>query len=470
MTTYPHETRAWLHCPSARDASSIATISDLLGRAGVSTFVFDPSLPSGPGIICFSEIAEPLFGFVRDVSRNGLERVLAVTVSSETLTWDNSWRLLQAGASDVFAWDSCDGPAGVVASRLTRWKAVDELLNSPLVKNNLVGHSPSWISVLRQIVEVARFTDASVLIMGETGTGKELVARLIHTADPRPDKRDLVIVDCTTIVPELSGSEFFGHERGAFTGAVAARDGAFALAHGGTLFLDEIGELPVGLQAQLLRVVQEHTYKRVGSNTWLETHFRLVCATNRDLFQEEAKSQFRRDLYYRIANWTCRLPPLRERIEDIISLARHFMHMTRPDQQVPELDQAVLGYLLTRDYPGNVRDLKQLVSRMMYRHVGSGPITIGDIPEDERPAFELVQKDWREGAFEHDIRRALTLGFGLRDIRSAAEDIAIRIAVSEENGNLRRAAHRLGVTDRALQMRRAARRQYVHNPDSNEMD
>src|SRR6185295_226461 len=150
--------------------------------------------------------------------------------------------------------------------------------------------------------------------------GKELLARVIHALDPRPDKGELVVLDCTTIVPELSGSEFFGHERGAYTGAVGPRDGAFALAHGGTLFLDEIGELPLALQAQLLRVVQEGTYKRVGGNAWHKASFRLVCATNRDLKEEVARGRFRGDLYHRLATNASRLPPLRDRVEDILVL------------------------------------------------------------------------------------------------------------------------------------------------------
>src|SRR5262249_51814424 len=152
----------------------------------------------------------------------------------------------------------------------------------------LIGDSPAWRRLVRRIVEVARFTDAAVLITGETGTGKELVARLVHALDPRTTKRKLVLLDCTTIVPPLSGGAFFGHERGASTGATPTRDGAFALADGGTLFLDEVGELPLALQAELLRVVQEGTYKRVGSNEWRETQFRLVCATNRELLEHAA--------------------------------------------------------------------------------------------------------------------------------------------------------------------------------------
>jgi hypothetical protein len=153
--------------------------------------------------------------------------------------------------------------------------------------------------------------------VGESGTGKELVARLVHALDRRTVKKEFVVLDCSTLIPQLSGSEFFGHERGAFTGAITARDGAFALAHEGTLFLDEVGELPPDMQAQLLRVVQEGTFKRIGGNNWKRTEFRLICATNRDLEAEVAAGRFRTDLYYRIAGIRCRLPSPRERSTDI---------------------------------------------------------------------------------------------------------------------------------------------------------
>ena len=212
-----------------------------------------------------------------------------------------------------------------VAARFERWSAVDELVASPIVQKNLVGTSRAWRALLRQVVEVARFTASPVLILGESGTGKELIARLIHALDARQDKRDLVVLDCTTVVSELAGSEFFGHERGAFTGAMNPRDGAFAQADGGTLFLDEIGDLPLPLQAQLLRAVQEHTYKRVGGNSWHATRFRLLCATHRALLDDVDAGTFRADLYYRIGGVVCRVPPLRERPEDIIELFRHFV-------------------------------------------------------------------------------------------------------------------------------------------------
>jgi transcriptional regulator with GAF, ATPase, and Fis domain len=301
---------------------------------------------------------------------------------------------------------------------------------------------------------VAAFSQASVLIIGESGTGKELVARLIHDLDQRRNKGEFVVVDCTTIVAELSGSELFGHERGAFTGAMSAREGAFALANGGTLFLDEIGELPLPLQAQLLRAVQEHTYKRVGSNAWQRTDFRLVCATNRNLTTAVADGQFRADLYYRIAGWLCRTPPLRERKEDILHLARHFLGQLDAKPSL-DLDEPVREYLLLRDYPGNVRDLRRVVASLHLRHAGAGPITIGDVPEEERPAAEAADDDWRNAGFEGAISHAIELGIGLKEIGHAASEMAIKLALEREQGNLHRAASRLGVTDRALQLRRA---------------
>jgi transcriptional regulator with GAF, ATPase, and Fis domain len=408
-----------------------------------------------PGIVIVSDITSEICEFVRNASRNGTERVIALAAQEATFAKGGAWRILQAGASDVLVWSELRDPGSAIAARIKRWGDVDKLGASTLVQKNLVGESRAWKTVIRRIVEVARFTESPVLLMGETGTGKELAARLIHTLDLQRNGGELVILDCSTIVPELSGSELFGHERGAFTGAIAARDGAFALADGGTLFLDEVGELPPGLQTQLLRVLQEHTYKRVGSNTWCRTEFRLICATNRELRLEEARGQFRRDLYYRIAAWTITLPPLRERVEDIIPLVRHFMRQAGSGEAQPELDERVKAYFLGRDYPGNVRDLKNLVYRIMTSYVGDGLLTIGNIPADERPDIEFCLQNWCDHTVEQAVRRAIGLGAGLKEIRRAIEETAIQIAVEDEGGNLQRAAHKLGVTDRTLQKRRA---------------
>ena len=177
---------------------------------------------------------------------------------------------------------------------------------------------------------------------------------------------------------------------------------------------------------------------RVGGNSWQKTEFRLVCATNRNLFEEQLKDRFRRDFYYRIASWTCHLPALSERREDILVLARHFISQLRPDEP-PELDDAVRQYLLEREYPGNVRDLKQLVTRMTQHHVGPGAITVGDIPELERPCGGRA--DYRyEAELESAVRSAVTLGASLKEIERAAGLLAEKIVIDEEQGNLQRAA------------------------------
>ena len=432
-------------------------ILDALGKALYPHRISASSPSRGPGIIFFDEITPKLFDLIREASQHGMERVLAVGLSRIGVKPAGSWGLLDAGASDVIAWHDSTDPARVVAAKFERWLSVDAIVQSPLVRNNLAGQSAAWIRALRQIVEVASFTDSSVLITGESGTGKELFAQLVHTLDARRDKGSLVVCDCTTIVPELSGSEFFGHERGAFTGAVADRKGAFALANGGTLFLDEVGELPLNLQAELLRVIQERTYKRVGGNSWEKTNFRLVCATNRKLIEEQSRDRFRRDLYYRIASWTCHLPPLSERREDILLLAKHFIEQLRPDNP-PGLDEPVRRYLVEREYPGNVRDLKQLITRIVQHHVGPGVITVGDVPEDERPRCNDRLDTRNEESMESAIRSAIAFGVSLKEIERTAGELAEKIVIEEEQGNLQRAAARLGVTDRALQMRRASRR------------
>ncbi len=299
---------------------------ELAGRGLECRPLKNPREPeAGPTLLLFDAFGAELLDCVSALSRGGQERLLAVGTHGGALARGDGWQLLAAGASDVLLWPETPDPAARIASRFARWNEVDALVDSPIVTRHLAGRGRTWRSLLRQIIEVARFSASPVLLLGESGTGKELVSRLIHSLDPRADKRDLVVLDCTTIVPSLAGSEFFGHERGAFTGALAARDGAVAVANGGTLFLDEIGELPTQLQAELLRVVQEGTYKRVGSNVWQSTRFRLVSATHRDLQEEISEGRFRHDFYYRIAAWSCRLPPLRERREDIPLLVERFL-------------------------------------------------------------------------------------------------------------------------------------------------
>ena len=442
---------------SAHDVapSALAPVLAALHQKGIRTEPAETLPGSGCGIVFFSQFSPSLLSLIEQLL--GRQRMLlCVAVGDERPASTAVWQLLSAGARDVIVGS---GQSGVeqIAARLKRWHEVECLLESDAVAQTLVGVSAAWRDLLRQVVEVARFTDIPVLIIGETGTGKELIAKLIHDLDARPNRREMVTADCTTIVPELSGSELFGHERGAFTGAVSARDGAFALAHHGTLFLDEVGELPPALQAQLLRAIQEKIYKRVGGNTWQQTDFRLVCATNRDLLADVKSGVFRSDLYYRIASWVVHPPPLKDRREDILPLTRHFLASLDLDDGPVECDLAVAEYLQSREYPGNVRELRQLVLRMGQRHVGPGPITVGDLPAEEWPTIQRAAgRQWPDAEFNEAVRRGLESGAALREISHAATEAAIQIAVQQEQGNLQKAAKRLGVTDRALQLRRAA--------------
>jgi transcriptional regulator with GAF, ATPase, and Fis domain len=377
--------------------------------------------------------------------------VIALYTGEKKLPFYRAWRLLGMGVDDVFQWQSQNALGETLAARLNRWAYIEDMLTSERVQNVLIGSSPVWRNALRQIIETACFSTAPVLVLGESGTGKELAARLIHDLDKRPDKQGLVLLDCTTVVPELSGSEFFGHEKGAFTNALEARDGAFALADRGTLFLDEVGELPLRLQAELLRVSQEGAYKRVGGNLWKKAQFRLICATNRNLTEEIEKGRFREDLYYRLSASVIRLPPLRERRLDIPELAAHFLAQQLKTDAPPDFDPLMMNYLLSRPYPGNVRQLRQLITRIATRCVGKQNVTLGDLPAADRESFALADYAWQENGFKDAIRRAVADGVGLKEIKRIAADTAMDIAVEEAAGNLQEAARRLDVTDRLVQ-------------------
>lgn len=376
----PPATAAVAFHPVRMPPAEAEVVLGRLAHAGVA--VLPPEKGRhGSCLVAFDELDDAVGRTIQSVADEGVRVLALFTGQSADPRW--SWDLLRAGASDVVRWRP--GVEDHIRSRLQRWEQVDACLQSDYVRSQLVGTSRAWLRALREAVEAALFTDAPVLITGESGTGKEHVARLIHELDPRPRKADLVVLDCTTIVPSLSGSEFFGHEKGAFTGASSARPGAFELADQGTLFLDEVGELEGSLQAELLRVIQEGTFKRVGGNLWRKSAFRLVCATNRDLAADRDEGRFRDDFFYRIAGTSLHLPALRDRRADIVALFEHFYRQVRPGCAAPGLDEPVGDLLVERDYPGNARDLKSLVLRIAQRHVGDGPITVGDLPESDWP-------------------------------------------------------------------------------------
>jgi transcriptional regulator with GAF, ATPase, and Fis domain len=238
-----------------------------------------------------------------------------------------------------------------------------EEVTAALGSGDIIGSSSAWKRVLRQIELVAP-TDAAVLIHGESGTGKELVARAIHDRSRRKE-RPLIKVNCGAIPEQLFESEFFGHARGAFTGAVKDRPGRFELADGGTLFLDEIGEMPLAMQPKLLRVLQELEIERVGELRPRKVNVRIVAASNRDLQKDVAAGRFRQDLFYRLSVFPVELPPLRGRCEDIVPLALHFARAAarRMNRPPPRLARLHADQLAAYDWPGNVRELQNAVER-----------------------------------------------------------------------------------------------------------
>ena len=250
--------------------------------------------------------------------------------------------------------------------------------------SNIVGGSPGLKKVLQQIQLVAP-TDAAVLVTGESGTGKELVARALHEHSPRKD-RALIKVNCGAVPDTLFESEFFGHVRGAFTGALKDKPGRFELADGGSIFLDEIGEVPLAMQSKLLRVLQEHEIERVGDTRVRKVNVRIIAATNRDLKQEVEAGRFRQDLFYRLSVFPIEIPPLRERRDDIAPLAAHFVKQTarRMNRPTPRVTQATMTQLAAHDWPGNVRELQNAVERAVILSQG-GPLRF-ELPDAKATA------------------------------------------------------------------------------------
>ncbi|MBV8401513.1 MAG: sigma 54-interacting transcriptional regulator [Acetobacteraceae bacterium] len=285
---------------------------------------------------------------------------------------------------------------------------------------DLVGSSPALKKVVEQIDLVAG-TNANVLILGESGTGKELVARAIHQRSQRRH-RPLVKVNCASIPKELFESEFFGHAKGAFTGALRDRIGRFQLADGGTIFLDEIGEIPLDLQSKLLRVLQEREFERVGEETPRRVDVRIIAATNRDLEGESRAGRFREDLYYRLGVFPIQVPPLRDRVADIGPLAAHFVRHFCEQLNLPsrKLTRVDIERLARYDWPGNIRELQNVIERALIRSRGGRlEFEIGEarqrLPpkptasraaDDATPVLKVTEmKDMERANIERALRR-----------------------------------------------------------------
>jgi transcriptional regulator with GAF, ATPase, and Fis domain len=282
-------------------------------------------------------------------------------------------------------------------------KYLEEEINLENRFEDIVGESTGLRNVLKQIETVAP-TDATVLIQGETGTGKELLARAIHRLSPRSE-RTFIKLNCAAIPAGLLESELFGHEKGAFTGAIARKMGRLELAHEGTLFLDEVGEMPLDLQPKLLRALQEREFERLGGTRPITVNVRLIAATNRDLGKMVTEKQFRADLFYRLKVFPVFSPALRDRVSDIPVLVRHFVatHSRRMGKNIETIPDETMEALKRWKWPGNIRELENFLERAVI--LTRGPVLYvplaelvnedeeDEIPETESPTLQAAERD-----------------------------------------------------------------------------
>jgi two-component system response regulator AtoC len=307
--------------------------------------------------------------------------------------------------------------------------------------SNIIGSSAAMKSLFDRLRK-ASDTKSTVLIHGESGTGKELIARALHFNSSRR-KKPLVIVDCGSIPNNLIESELFGHVRGAFTGADSLKKGLCEEAHQGTLFLDEIGELPLELQAKLLRFLQESTIRRVGDTQATELDVRVIAATNRDLEQEVKEKRFRQDLFYRLNVVPLRAPPLRERREDIAPLSHHFLRKYAQSyhRAIERIDPVVLQRLCEYSWPGNVRQLENIIEQMVVMTEGSC-LRVDSLPPPLSQAQDINIPPIAET--EWDLKKAL------QKVQAYQEEFMIRRALERTENNKTKAAELLGISRRAL--------------------
>jgi len=305
--------------------------------------------------------------------------------------------------------------------------------------HGLIGKEPAMRRLVGQLERIAP-SDVTVMLLGESGTGKEVVARALHTLSPRVGQPFLA-VNCAALSPALVESELFGHEKGAFTGADAQRPGAFEAAHGGTLLLDEVGELPLELQAKLLRVLESGEVKRVGSNRAFRVDVRVVAATHRDLLTEVSQGRFRADLYYRLSVLPLMLPSLRERREDIRLLAEHFVRRFEPREVEVKFTPAALKKLKEHSWPGNVRELRNVVQRALLLREGS-------LLDTDVLTFEQHPKQvpGAPGRAPHKLPEGMTLQQWLEQVERECVEDALRTCDNQRG----KAARRLGLSRTSL--------------------
>lgn len=418
-------------CHSVMDAGSAEEGADILREHHVDLIILDISLPGRNGVSWLKELREQ--GFTG--------QVILITAFADL---DTAIEALRAGASD-FILKPFRVPQILNAvkhcyerSRLMRENYV--LRHTLSVRNEggsgLMGKSPVMTTLSQSLGRVAA-VNSTVLLQGESGTGKELVARALHTLSPRA-QGPFVPVNCASMSPELIESELFGHAKGAFSGATKARDGLFYYAQGGTLFLDEVADLPLALQATLLRALEDLKIRPVGSTQLLPVNVRIIAATNRSLMEEVAAGRFRKDLYYRLQVVEITLPPLREHKEDIAELVPHFMAQLVPLLGVAPLDitPTQMDYLMQYDWPGNARELRNLIERSLIL----GALNVSAL-------YSLGQRAAAPPTAPNQERRATDL--------QTLEKQHIRSVLESVQGDKTRAAELLGISRRTLERRYA---------------
>lgn len=365
-----------------------------------------------------------------------LEQLLALAPDTKVIVLTgqndqaNALRAIAMGAYDFFAKPFEPEILGLTIDRAFRLHELQQenrrlqAMRQPDALGGLITRDPEMLKICRTIEKVAP-SNATILLLGESGTGKELLARGLHAASPRSDER-FVAINCAAIPENLLESELFGYEKGAFSGAAKTTPGKIETAHRGTLMLDEIGDLPLTLQAKLLRFLQERIIERVGGRQEIPVDVRIVCATHQDLKAQIRDGRFREDLYYRLAEIVITIPPLRSRIGDAALLAHAFArHFAEEQKRTMSLGEDAIGSITAHSWPGNVRELENCIKRAVIMADGN-TLTAVDIGL-ETAGSEPASLD-------------------LRAIREEAERKAILAALSRSNGNVVRAAELLGVS------------------------
>jgi len=396
-----------------------------LRRLEPAVVTLDLGLPPDPGGVSVG------FGLLEEILALAPDTKVIVVTGHNDRT--NAMRAIAMGAYDFYEKPIDPDLLGITVQRAARLYHIEQenrrllTVHGGSALEGLIAASPEMLKVCRTVEKLAP-TDVSTLILGESGTGKEVLVKALHRLSDRKDRR-LVAINCAAIPEALLESELFGYEKGAFTGAAKTTQGKIEVANGGILFLDEVGDLPMALQAKLLRFLQERVIERIGGRTEIPVDVRVICATHRDLPELIQAGEFREDLYYRINEATIRVPPLRERQGDGLLLARAFL-----EKFASELKRPIKGFtpqaieaIETYRWPGNVRELENRVKRAVIMADGT------------QVSLEDLELRAQEASAEQEP-------FNLREVRERAESQAILRALARTDGNVSKTAELLGVT------------------------